>query len=160
MSLNHKEKAIAENEDTGSTAVMKVTENQIIMTSIVPDEIITEKTHVTGIKNLDEEDQESGLTVANAGTIVVITKSKFLKFMDSIFIGDMTQAILKEIDVITNLVEGVVIRVIESTLDGNESQTCTLTSRKKFKLRLFQMLTNMATNYFGMVSSGLVRCRD
>jgi hypothetical protein len=72
----------------------------------------------------------------------------------------MTQAILKEIDVITNLVEGVVIRVIESTLDGNESQTCTLTSRKKFKLRLFQMLTNMATNYFGMVSSGLVRCRD
>jgi hypothetical protein len=85
MSLNHKEKAIAENEDTVSTAVMKVTENQIIMTSIVPDEIITEKTLATGIKNLDEEDQESGLTVANAGTIVVITKSKFLKFMDSIF---------------------------------------------------------------------------
>ena len=115
---------------------------------------------MTDTKNLEEGGQKNGPVVANVDTIVVIQKSKFKIVLDNTFIGDMTRVILKEIDVIIKVVEGAVIRGIESTQDGNANLTYILTSRKRPKPKLFQTSTNTATNYFGMVFSGSARCRD
>lgn len=133
MFRGHIEGAIAESENTVGTAVRKVTEDLIIMTDIVRDEIITQKTIEKSIKNLGEEDLETGLTVVTESIIVVIIKSKFLKLWIAFFVGDMTQAILREIDVITKVVEGEVTLEIENTQGGKENPMCIPTSRKRLK---------------------------
>lgn len=160
MSQDRTEKAIVENVDIVGTAVRKVMEDHITMTDIVLDEINIEETLETDTKNLEEGGQESGPAVANTDTIVGITKSKFHEILDSIFLGDTTQVILKEIDVIIKVVEDAVIHEIESTQGGKENLTFTLTSKRRHKLILFQTSMNMATNYFGMVSSGSARFND
>lgn len=133
MFRGHIEGAIAESENTVGTAVRKVTEDLIIMTEIARDEIITQKTIEKSIKNLGEEDLETGLTVVTESIIVVIIKSKFLKLWIAFFVGDMTQAILREIDVITKVVEGEVTLEIENTQGGKENPMCIPTSRKRLK---------------------------
>ena len=133
MFRGHIEEAVAKSENTVGTAVRKVKEDQIIMTDIARDGIITQKTIEKSIKNLGEEDLETGLTVVTESIIVVIIKSKFLNFWIAFFVGDMIQAILKEIDVITKVVEGEVTLEIENTQGGRENPMCIPTSIKKLK---------------------------
>lgn len=121
MFRGHIEEAVAKSENTVGTAVRKVTEDPIIMTDIAREEIITQKTIEKSIKNLGEEDLETGPTVVTESIIVVIIKR------------DMTQAILKEIDVTTKVVEGEVTLEIENTQGGKENPMCIPTSRKRLK---------------------------
>lgn len=121
MFRGHIEEAVAKSENTVGTAVRKVTEDPIIMTDIAREEIITQKTIEKSIKNLGEEDLETGPTVVTESIIVVIIKR------------DMTQAILKEIDVITKVVEGEVNLEIENTQGGKENPMFIPTSRKRLK---------------------------
>lgn len=115
------EEAVAKSENTVGTAVRKVTEDPIIMTDIAREETITQKNIEKSIKNLGEEDLETGPTVVTESIIVVIIKR------------DMTQAILREIDVITKVVEGEVTLEIENTQGGKENPMCIPTSRKRLK---------------------------
>lgn len=128
------EEAEAKSENTVGTAVRKVTEDRIIMTAIAREEIITQKTIEKSMRNLGEEDLETAPTVVTESIIVVITKGKFLNLWIAYFVGDMTQAILKEIDVITKVVEGEVTLEIENTQGGKENPMCIPTSRKRLKL--------------------------
>ena len=130
------EEAVAKsvNTVTVGTAVRKVTEDPIIMTDIAREEIITQKIIEKSMKNIGEEDLETAPTVVTESIIVVITKGKFLNPWIAYFVGDMTQAILKEIDVITKVVEGEVTLEIENTQGGKENPMCIPTSRKRLKL--------------------------
>lgn len=128
------EEAVAKSENTVGTAVRKVTEDPIIMTDIAREEIITQKIIEKSMKNIGEEDLETAPTVVTESIIVVITKGKFLNPWIAYFVGDMTQAILKEIDVITKVVEGEVTLEIENTQGGKENPMCIPTSRKRLKL--------------------------
>jgi len=128
-------KAIVENADIVGTAAKKVTEDRIIMIVIAPDEITTQKNIEINTKNLGEGDLETDLVAATESTIVVITKSKFLNIWIALFLGDMTQVILKEIDVITKAVVGEVTREIENIPGGKENPMSILTSRKRLRLR-------------------------
>ncbi len=135
MFRGHIEKATVESESTVGTVVRKVTEDPIIMTDIVQEEIITQETIEKSIEILGEEDLEIGLAAAIESIIVVITKSKSHKLWIELFVGDMNLAILKEIDVTTKVVAGEVTRGIANTRGGKENLMFIPTFRKKLKLK-------------------------
>ena len=154
-------RATVEKESIIGTAVKRMTERESITIDTAQEEkeTTTEKTPLV-IRSEILGGKDLGLIVVNADTIV-ITKSKLKISRITRFLGDKTQANRIEKGGTTRAVVDAVTRGIVSTQGGIENnQMSILTLKRQSKLKLFLMLMNMETNFFGMVSSGLVKYND